>query len=202
MAKLPVLYSFCRCPYAMRARMALIVSKVEHEHREVLLRDKPTEMIEASPKGTVPVVVLPEGGVLDESLDVMRWALEKNDPEGWLDGADHALIAANDGPFKASLDRYKYSSRHEEVDPAIARDATLPHLDMLNQRLSAQAFLAGDKRGFADIATFPFLRQFANTDRAWFDSLPLPALQKWLAGLLASPLFEATMVKHPLWKAG
>ena len=182
--------------------MALIVSKVEHEHREVLLRDKPAQMIEASLKGTVPVVVLPEGGVLDESLDVMRWALVQNDPENWLEDIDEALITTNDGPFKTSLDHYKYSARHGIVDPTVPRDATMEHLEMLDQRLSAKPFLTGDRRGLADIATFPFLRQFANTDRAWFDSVPLPALQKWLAGLLASPLFDATMIKHPLWKAG
>ncbi|MEE9433934.1 MAG: glutathione S-transferase [Sphingorhabdus sp.] len=201
MQKHPILYSFRRCPYAMRARMALIVSKVEHEHREVLLRDKPAQMIEASPKGTVPVILLPEGEVLDESLDVMRWALAQNDPENWLKGTDQALITANDGPFKTSLDQYKYSSRHGVVDPTIPRDATMAHLAMLDKRLSAQTFLAGDRRGLVDIALFPFLRQFANTDRGWFDGLPLPALHNWLAGLLASPLFETAMVKHPLWKA-
>jgi len=181
--------------------MALIVSKVEHEHREVLLRDKPAQMIEASSKGTVPVIVLPDNRVIDESLDVMRWALAQNDPENWQEDIDEALIAANDGPFKTSLDRYKYSSRHGIVDPTVPRDATTAHLEMLDRRLSVRPFLTGDRRGFADIATFPFLRQFANTDRAWFDSLPLPSLQKWLAELLASPLFTATMVKHPVWKA-
>jgi len=201
MAKLPILYSFRRCPYAMRARMALIVSKVEHEHREVLLRDKPAEMIEASSKGTVPVVILPAGGALDESLDVMRWALTQNDPEGWLEDIDEALITTNDGPFKTSLDHYKYPTRYNLDDGVAGRNAAMDHLKVLDDRLCDSAYLTGNRRSFTDIALFPFLRQLANTDRAWFDALPLPALQRWLEGLLTSPLFAETMVKHPLWKA-
>ncbi len=200
MAELPVLYSFRRCPYAMRARMAIAVSGVEIEHREILLRDKPSEMLIASPKATVPVIVLPGGGVIDESVDVMRWALALNDPEGWLGGVDSALIAANDGPFKAALDQYKYPARYDLDDTTKPRDAAMTHLMSLNDRLSEQAYLTGDRRAFADIALFPFLRQLANTDCAWFDALPLPSLQKWLGGLISSELFETVMVKHLPWK--
>jgi glutathione S-transferase len=112
MSELAVLYCFRRCPYAMRARMAIAVSGVEVEHREIMLRDKPAEMLAASPKGTVPVLVLPDGAVIDESLDIMRWALSQNDPDGWLGRIDDGLIAENDGPFKAALDRYKYPHRY------------------------------------------------------------------------------------------
>lgn len=181
--------------------MAIAISGVDFEHREIILRDKPAEMLAASPKGTVPVIVLPDGKVIEESLDVMHWALGINDPEGWLDNVDEALILANDGPFKHNLDRYKYPSRYDLPNGEKNRDAALAHLNMLNDRLSGSAYLSGSKRGLNDIATFPFIRQFANTDRLWFDALPLPALQKWLAEMLASPLFEGIMAKHKLWKA-
>ena len=202
MSDQPILYSFRRCPYAMRARMALHISDIALEHREILLRDKPAEMLEASPKGTVPVLILPSGEALEESLDVMHWALAQYDPEGWLDRHDERLITANDGSFKQALDRYKYPTRYDDVDDAsIPRDSTLPYLQQVNARLLHQPYLSGEQRGFTDIAIFPFLRQFANTDRAWFDAMPLPALQKWLSEMLASDLFAAIMVKHPLWKA-
>ncbi len=181
--------------------MALYISAVDVEHREILLRAKPAEMLAVSPKGTVPVLVLPGGRVLDESLDIMHWALAQNDPEGWASGFDSDLIAANDGAFKAALDRYKYPARYGLDDPALPRDSALGHLSTLNERLTRQDFLIGDGRGFTDIALFPFVRQFAETDRAWFDRLPMPALQRWLGSLLASPLYAAIMEKHRLWQA-
>ncbi|KWV95483.1 glutathione S-transferase [Erythrobacter sp. AP23] len=197
----PILYSFRRCPYAMRARMALSVSGAQYEHREVVLRDKPPQMLEASPKGTVPVLVAENGEVLEESLDVMRWALGQSDPEGWLDRDDPALIEANDGPFKHHLDRYKYATRYDDVDPEEHRAAAFDILRMLEERLEAGAYLCGEQRGFADIAIFPFIRQFANADRAWFDVQDLPKLQAWLEGLITSDLFTGVMQKHPQWKA-
>ncbi|WP_421990407.1 glutathione S-transferase [Qipengyuania sp.] len=197
----PILYSFRRCPYAMRARMALSVSDAQYEHREVVLRDKPPQMLEASPKGTVPVLVGENGEVLEESLDVMRWALGQSDPEGWLDRDDPALIEANDGPFKHHLDRYKYATRYDDVDPEEHRAAALDILRTLEERLEAGAYLCGEQRGFADIAIFPFIRQFANADRAWFDVQDLPNLQAWLEGLITSDLFTGVMQKHPQWKA-
>jgi glutathione S-transferase len=197
---LPILYSFRRCPYAMRARMAIAISGVEVEHREIVLRDKPPELLEASPKGTVPVLVLPDGRVVEESLDIMRWALVLNDPEAWLISANDALIATNDGPFKQALDRYKYPHRYDLPDGIAHREAAMEHLRALNERLSAAPYLSGSKRGYCDIALFPFVRQFANTDRDWFDPRPLPALHRWLADMIASPLFEQIMAKHPVWK--
>jgi glutathione S-transferase len=181
----------------MRARMAIAISGAQVEHREIILRNKPAEMLVASPKGTV--LVLSDGRVVDESLDVMRWALALNDPEGWLVSADDPLIAANDGPFKQALDRYKYPHRYDLPDEIAQREAAMEHLRVLDERLAAAPYLSGSQRGFCDIALFPFVRQFANTDRDWFDPLPLPSLQRWLAQMLASPLFELIMVKHPLW---
>lgn len=201
----PILYSFRRCPYAMRARMALRIASIAHELREVKLADKPPELIEISAKATVPVLMLAGGKVLEESLDIMRWALVQSDPQGWLDGDDTALIARNDGAFKHHLDRYKYPSRysdepgHGEVDH---RAKALAILEELDARLDGQAQLCGEQARLADIALFPFIRQFAHTDRAWFDAQPLARLQRWLAGHLASPLFAAIMQKFAPWSAG
>lgn len=197
----PILYSFRRCPYAMRARMALAASGERYEHREVVLRDKPPELLEISPKGTVPVLVADDGAVLEESLDIMRWALARNDPEGWLDRDDGALVEANDGRFKHHLDRYKYATRYEDVDPQEHRSACLALLAALEERLAAADYLCGDRRGFADIALFPFVRQFANADRGWFDAQDLPRLQAWLRDLVGSELFAGIMAKHPQWRA-
>lgn len=183
----------------MRARMALAVSEIRCEIREVRLRDKPAELIAASPKATVPVLVLPGGEVIDESLDIMRWALGRNDPEGWLEGDDAALIAANDGPFKHHLDRYKYPERHG-VDPVEHRARGLDLLATLEARLGANDWLCGDKRSLADAAIMPFVRQFAAVDRAWFDAQPLRGVQSWLAVQLASDLFAAIMVVRPTWR--
>jgi glutathione S-transferase len=202
MTDLPILYSFRRCPYAMRARMAIAISGVDVEHREIVLRDKPSEMIAVSPKGTVPVVVLNNGQVLEESLDIMRWALGQNDPEGWLDRIDTDLIASNDGSFKYALDRYKYPHRYALVDGQNHRDNALPYLFALNDQIAGRACLVGTERGFTDIAMFPFVRQFAATDPIWFNELPIPALHTWLHAHAASVIFEQIMTKHPIWQAG
>ena len=202
MAQLPILYSFRRCPYAMRARMAIAASGVQVELREVVLRDKPPELIAASAKATVPVLVLPDATVIDESLDIMRWALGRNDPENWLAGDASDLIAQNDGPFKAALDRYKYPHRYGLESGAEHRDDGLAILVQLNTQLGKTAFLLGETRGIADIAIFPFIRQFAATDQSWFDAQPLPHLQRWLGGHLSSNLFASIMLRYPQWKAG
>ena len=204
MTDLPVLYSFRRCPYAMRARMALLVSATPVRLREVVLRNKPEEMIAASPKATVPGLVLPDGQVVDESLAIMHWALARNDPQGWLQGSatESELIAQADGPFKQALDRYKYPTRYENVDPLDHRAAGLAFLEKLDGLIQPSGQLMGAKPSLADHAIFPFVRQFANNDRDWFDQLPLSALQKWLGEHLASPLFATTMVKYPQWVSG
>ncbi|MET0364029.1 MAG: glutathione S-transferase [Sphingobium sp.] len=201
MPAVPILYSFRRCPYAMRARMAVLTSGQVVELREVVLRDKPQAMVEASPKATVPVLLLPDGRVIDQSIDIMLWALERHDPEGWLEGHDGALIAANDGAFKHHLDRYKYPGRHDS-DPLHHRSAGVAMLRSLEERLLATAFLCGARRSLADIALFPFVRQFAATDQQWFDAQPMPRLQNWLADHIASPLFEQAMVRVSPWREG
>ncbi|NIJ17693.1 glutathione S-transferase [Sphingobium vermicomposti] len=196
-----ILYSFRRCPYAMRARMALIASGQPVELREVVLRDKPPAMLSLSPKGTVPVLALPDGAVIDESLDIMRWALRLRDPEGWLDGDDAALIATNDGPFKQHLDRYKYATRYGS-DPLVHRAGAMEVLGELEARLVASDYLCGAHRTLADIAIFPFVRQFAGTEPAWFEAQPLPRVQAWLRALVASELFARAMVRKPAWQPG
>lgn len=200
MDTLPILYSFRRCPYAMRARMALLVGGAQVEVREVVLRNKPAEMLAASPKGTVPVL-LTENGVVDQSLDIMRWALGRNDPENWLGGEDGALIERNDGPFKHHLDRYKYPERHQS-DSALHRAAGLEILSDLNARLEKHRNLAGDARSLTDIAIMPFVRQFAATDQDWFDLQPVPRLQMWLETHHVSQLFVRAMVRLKPWQPG
>ena len=209
MSELPVLYSFRRCPYAMRGRMGLWAAGIGVELREVKLASKPPQLVQVSPKATVPVLVLADGTVIDESLAVMRWALTKNDPHGWLSGDDEALIAVNDGPFKHHLDRYKYPTRYpdeaggdEDSFRLRHREKGLAILIDLNAKLSSQPHLTGERPAFADIALFPFIRQFANTDRAWFDAQKLPHLQSWLEDHLASDLFKNIMPKFSPWKEG
>lgn len=197
----PVLYSFRRCPYAMRARLALAVSGARCELREVRLRDKPASLVEASPKGTVPVLVAIDGTVIDESLDIMRWALERHDPEDWLARTDDDLIATCDGPFKRSLDRYKYAER-DGTDALAYRAEGLEFLERLDRRLAAQSQLGGSARGFGDAAILPFVRQFVAVDRGWFEAQPLDHLRKWLDDHLASRLFNAIMLRAEPWKPG
>lgn len=185
----------------MRARLAVAVSEMQVELREVKLAAKPAEMLSASPKGTVPVLVLPDGRVIDESLDVMCWALSLNDPEHWLKRTDDALIARNDGAFKHDLDRYKYPERHRS-DALAHRTSGLAFLHELDSRLAGQGQLCGTTRGLADMAIMPFVRQFGAVDPAWFEAQPLPHVRQWLAGHLASDLFAAVMAKFAPWKAG
>ncbi|MDB5706988.1 MAG: Glutathione S-transferase, N-terminal domain [Sphingomonas bacterium] len=198
---LPILYSFRRCPYAMRARMAVLIAGETVELREVTLRDKPADMVAASPKATVPVLALPDGAVIDESIEIMRWALARQDPEGWLAGDDAAVIARNDGPFKHHLDRYKYPDRHD-ADPLPHRAACLAILAELEPRLARATNLCGEGRSLTDIALMPFVRQFAATDRAWFGAQPLPAVQAWLARHIGSDLFDRAMVRLAPWRPG
>jgi len=196
----PILYSFRRCPYAIRARLALAVSETAVEHREVKLRDKPVEMLAASPKGTVPVLVLPDGRVIDESLDIMRWALAGNDPEDWLAGDDPALIAMNDGAFKHHLDRYKYPDRYP-ADGVDHRAAALAILHGLEARLGEHPYLSGARFGLTDAAVLPFVRQFAAVDRDWFVAQDLARVQQWLEAFVGSALFARVMVVREVWKA-
>ncbi|MFZ2306087.1 MAG: glutathione S-transferase [Rhodoferax sp.] len=200
---LPVLYSFRRCPYAMRARLALLASGTVCELREVALAHKPPELLLASPKGTVPVLVLWDCTVLEQSLDIMQWALSRHDPLRWLP-TEHqemdtalALIAQCDGDFKAHLDRYKYPNRYSLPDGLAHRSQGAQFLQTLNTLLETQAFLHGNHFGLTDAAIAPFVRQFAHTDPAWFASLPWAALQAWLTKFETSPHYLHAMVKLP-----
>lgn len=194
----PILYSFRRCPFAIRARLALKVSRTTIELREVKLSAKPEGMLAASPKATVPVLVLPDGEVIDESLHIMRWALQNCDPEGWLNRDDAGLIAANDGPFKHDLDRYKYSARHV-AGSLHHRESGLNFLRELDALIADGDRLGGDARGLTDAAIFPFVRQFAAVDREWFTAQTLPHLQPWLDRHLKSDLFQSIMVRLAPW---
>lgn len=203
-----ILYSFRRCPYAMRARMALAISGQSCALREVVLREKPPEMLKASAKGTVPILVLPGGDVLDDSYPIMKWALKKHDPDGWLRPETGSLedidqlVVDLEGTFKFHLDRYKYPPRYENVDPLHHRNEGVKFLQSLEDRLRETEFLFGDHFTIADAAVAPFVRQFAHTDKDWFDALDLPRVHKWLAAFLNSDLFAGVMQKYPKWQAG
>ncbi len=199
-----ILYSFRRCPYAIRARMALAYAGVTCELRELLLRDKPADMLRHSPKGTVPVLITKSGQVIDESLDVMLWALEQHDPENWLLDATHStqLIAQIEHEFKPLLDRYKYADRHPEMSEIEHREKTLPQLKALESLLKENDFLIRNSISLADVAIFPFIRQHAFVDKGWFDQQPLPHLQQWLHRFLESSLFSHVMHKFKLYNDG
>lgn len=204
-ASFPVLYSFRRCPYAIRARMALRVAEITVTLREVDLANQPDEMLFHSPKGSVPVLVLPDHQVIDESLEIMKWALGKNDPTEWLKtestGA-HELIAANDGEFKHHLDRYKYPEWYEGAVKKEHRTQAERFLSRLETRLTEHAFLDSDRPSILDAAIAPFVRQFAAVDEEWFTASPYPALQNWLARFLSGENFLKVMGKRPVWKKG
>ena len=190
----------------MRARLALRYARIAVEMREVVLRDKPPALLQCSPKGTVPVLQCVDGSVLEQSLDIMRWALAQSDPDGWLDG-DHqaveALIAINDGPFKVLLDRYKYPERHPENNAAAYREQALAlHIAPLNQRLEKTQYLLGERVCLADMAILPFVRQFVQVDPLWFEGAPYHGIQRWLNTLLDSALFVSVMEKLPQWHEG
>ena len=204
---LPILYSFRRCPYAIRARLALHVSATSYELREIQLRDTPAAMLAASPKGSVPVLVLPNGQVIDESWNIMQWALKQHDPDNWLgDNGRHvetaaALVNINDSSFKAALDRYKYADRHPEHPQSHYRTEGEPFLRQLENRLQENVCLLGNRPTIADAAVLPFIRQFAGVDPAWFDQSPYPKLRNWSEALINSALFTAVMLKHPVWRS-
>ena len=203
---LPIFYSFRRCPYAIRARLALKVSNIQVELREIVLSAKPQLMLDISPKGTVPVLQLQDGSVLEESREIMLWALEQNDPQSWLqyNHKDEAavLIDFNDGEFKQHLDHYKYADRFPDMPMESYRNQGESFLNMLEQKLSTQAYLMGERISVADIAIFPFIRQFAYVDKPWFDASEYKHVQRWLLGLLDDDLFIQVMHKFPQWRAG
>lgn len=199
----PILWTFRRCPYAMRARLAIASAGVDVDLREILLRDKPAPFLSASPKGTVPVI---EDGakVIEESLDVMLWALGQNDPEGWLNMPGHGfdLIAEADGPFKAALDRTKYASRHPDVDVEAERHQAGLFLYKLDGMLQDHAYLFEETPRLADIAILPFVRQFAHVDLEWFEDQSWKGVSRWLSDFKGSDRFHSIMKKYPPWVRG
>ncbi|MEO3417204.1 glutathione S-transferase [Roseovarius sp. CAU 1744] len=199
----PILWSFRRCPYAMRARLALAAAGAQVELREVILRDKPQAFLETSPTATVPCLDTGEE-IIDESLDIMLWALRNNDPERWLEmpPQGHDLIDENDGPFKTALDRYKYASRHPEADSEAERGNASAFLMQLDGLLRGRAFLFGSRVSLADMAILPFVRQFAHVDLDWFSDQPWPEARRWLEAFKSSQSFTAIMKKYPQWHPG
>ncbi|HLO52410.1 MAG TPA: glutathione S-transferase [Kamptonema sp.] len=204
----PILYSFRRCPFAMRARLALIVSNRVCELREVVLRDKPQEMLKISPKGTVPVLIDIDGQILEESIEIMLWALAQSDPEKWLMPEQGSvaemleLIAQFDKGFKYHLDRYKYPNRYEGIDAEVQRTEGGLYLEKLNVKLSTKKYLFGNRVTLADMAIAPFIRQFAHTDRSWFNAQPWSQLQAWLSEFIDSEIYTQVMKKYPKWEPG
>lgn len=204
----PVLYSFRRCPYAMRARLAIAVSGVVCELREVVLRNKPQAMLQASPKATVPVLIDVDGRVLEQSLDIMLWALGQKDPAGWLVPAREdlpamlALIAQCDDQFKPHLDRYKYPQRYGNENGDEHRVLAGQWINLLEARLGEASYLFGAHAALADMAIVPFVRQFAHTDLDWFEAQPWPKVRGWLQSWSDSDLFERVMVKYVPWVPG
>lgn len=220
--KMPILYSYRRCPYAMRARMALKLAGIKLEIREISLREKPAHLLQASPKATVPVLVLPDGSVIDESLEIMFWAFNQlsnhtraeNDATGLKHSSaslraniyaasvaspETALIETNDTSFKKHLDCYKYPERHPEKSQLEYRQAGEVFLQQLEELLQKNTYLFGAKFGLADLAIFPFVRQFAAVDSTWFNVAAYPKLRAWLIGWLDSDLFKSVMTKQAIF---
>lgn len=205
---LPVLYSFRRCPYAMRARLAVAASGVSCELREVLLRDKPPALLHVSPKATVPVLVDVDGTVIDQSLDIMLWALGRHDPAQWLLPEQASLqamldlVEQCDTTFKHHLDRYKYPQRYEGAVATAHRDQAASWLMPLEAKLNQTSFLFGNRPALADMAIAPFVRQYAHTDRDWFDAQDWPRLRRWLSSWMDGVLFASVMHKYAPWSEG
>jgi glutathione S-transferase len=181
----------------MRARMALRYSGITVEIREISFKNKPKHMLQISPKGTVPVLLLPSGEVLEESLDIMQWTLTQHDPDNWLQRNDASLIEENDDSFKQASDQYKYSIPEKSAKKYRAEGEVF--LAKLENRLKRESYLCGDRCSFTDIAIFPFIRQFAAVDEAWFEGAPYSALKGWLARMVTSDLFLGVMEKYATW---
>ncbi len=208
MEKHPVLYSYRRCPYAMRARMGIYLSGIQVEQREIVFWDKPLAMLQASPKGTVPVLILADGQVIDESRDILFWAIKnsaKSDLSLWsaeLDSLINSWIDKVDDEFKPWLDLYKYADRHPDKPQVYYRTQGEPFLKEIDEVLSHAPYLLGDKLSLADIAVFPFVRQFVNVDKAWFESADYNKLKQWISIITESDFFKAIMKNRPVYEAG
>lgn len=207
---LPILYSLRNCPFAMRARIAIYKSQQPIDLREVDLKNKPAQMIEASQKATVPTLVLPLNQVIDESLDVMLWALKENDPADLFQSKSSetpekrkeeilTLISVFDSEFKGHLEQYKCAKRYHESNLQTCRNTCERYIQNLEERLSKHQYLIDDNESLADIAILPFIRQFAKVERQWYLTSPYPLVKKWLNQYLQSAMFTKVMAKYPLW---
>ena len=206
-AQLPILYSFRRCPYAMRARMAIVISGIQLELREILLKDKPESMLSYSGKGTVPVLVLPDGKVIDESMEVIEWAFQQGEHGNSLDQyaqdqSQQQLVLKNDNEFKNWLDRYKYHVAYPQYPQQHYRQQAEVFLQILENQLQVSPYLAGSEYGISDLAIFPFVRQFAFVDKNWFDQSPYKATTKWLDYWIEHAWFKTCMKKYAVWQEG
>jgi glutathione S-transferase len=218
---LPVLYSLRNCPYAMRARLAIYKSKQTVELRDVVLKHKPPEMIAASSKATVPILVLATAQVIDESLEVMLWALGESDPDNLLriENSKQSvslnetkpsietkdilkLIDLFDSEFIPCLDAYKCAKRYHESNLKECRHACEVYIQKLEHRLSLHKYLIDDNESMADIALLPFIRKFAKVERQWYRQSSYPNIRHWLNQYLQSALFNKVMAQHPLWSFG
>lgn len=202
---LPILYSFRRCPYAIRARLGIAFSQQVVELREVVLKDKPAAMLAVSPKATVPVLVCPDGRVIDESRDIVLWALHQNDKQGLLSNNSaydemRALVEQNDHDFKYWLDRYKYADRYPDQPQSFYRENAECFLHSLEKYLQAENYLFGEGPSFADISIMPFVRQFSMVDSEAFDEMHYPKVKQWLSSWLCSPVFLSIMSKYTQWQ--
>lgn len=202
----PILYSLRNCPYAMRARIAIFKAKQTVLLRDVVLSNKPKEMIAESPKGTVPVLVLTNKMVLEESLEIMLWALNETDPNDLLHKNDPTaveqmleIIQLFDDEFKESLEQYKCAKRYKENNIEQCREKCEQYLQQLEQRLANTQYLMSNKESLVDIALVPFIRQFARVERQWYLQSPYPNVRQWLNNYLQSPMFTKVMAKYPLW---
>lgn len=200
---MPILYSFRRCPYAMRARLAIYVSGLQVELREILLRDKAPEFLLASPKATVPVLITNKE-VIDESFDIMVWCLKQSDPEHWLAMPDEGYewILRSDGPFKEALDHTKYSVRFPDLDPKLEQAKALKFLTDLNLQIGNSNWVFGKGCSLADMALLPFIRQFSNIDKNWFYGQNLSNVYRWLDHFLMTDIFIKIMKKYNMWSVG
>lgn len=194
---LPILYSYRRCPYAMRARIALKLANIEVEIRDISLRDKPAHMLQVSPKGTVPVLIFDDGSVIDESLEIMFFALKTHALQPSIHAACRAVVAESDTQFKRALDAYKYPEKYPNKPQTQHRADGEIFLQKLENLLQQNNYLFGTTFGFADIAIFPFIRQFAAVDSGWFEISPYPNLRAWLKNWTNTDLFKSVMTKNP-----
>ena len=203
---LPILYSLRRCPYAMRGRMGIALSKQQVLLREIITKDKPSELLASSAKGTVPVLVLPDGQIIEQSLDVMNWALQQNDPQDLLRSSNptlnqqiHQLIKVNDDEFIGHLEKYRASVRYRNIDKEQRRQDCEGFISKLEALLTDQAYFFGETPSLADFAVMPFVSQFVRVEKKWFVQSEYQNVGRWLRTHLDSKLYTQVMKQYPLW---